>query len=95
MLITIGYDPAYFSGAVTVTTLLIRFRVLALFNFLEVALFLPFRFVMKKQSSIFQVFAVKLRRCEEKVVITGFQSTIDDLKGDQKRSGSSSLRWEP
>lgn len=41
---------------------------------------LPFTFVVKKHNSMFQVLAIKLKRSEEKIAISGFPSTIDDLQ---------------
>jgi predicted acylesterase/phospholipase RssA len=48
---------------------------------------LPFKFVVRKQGSIFQVLAIKLKRSEKKIAISGFPSTIDDL---QRRS---KMKW--
>jgi predicted acylesterase/phospholipase RssA len=48
---------------------------------------LPFRFVVKKQHSMFHVLAIKLKRSKEKIAISGFPSTIHDL---QRRS---KMKW--
>jgi predicted acylesterase/phospholipase RssA len=48
---------------------------------------LPYTFVVKKNNSMFHVLAVNLKRCEKKIAISGFPSTIDDL---QRRS---KLKW--
>jgi hypothetical protein len=48
---------------------------------------LPFKFVIKKHNNMFQVLAIKLKRCEKKIAISGFPSTIDDL---QRRS---KMKW--
>jgi predicted acylesterase/phospholipase RssA len=48
---------------------------------------LPFKFVVKKHNNMFQVLAIKLKRCEKKIAISGFPSTIDDL---QRRS---KMKW--
>jgi len=50
---------------------------------------LPFTFVVKKQNSndLFQVLAVKLKRSEKKIAISGFPATLMDL---QRRS---KMKW--
>jgi hypothetical protein len=48
---------------------------------------LPFKFVVKKHHAMFQVLAIKLKRSEKKIAISGFPSTIDDL---QRRS---EMKW--
>lgn len=48
---------------------------------------LPHVFVVKKHNSMFQVLAIKLKRSEKKIAISGFPSTIDDL---QRRS---KMKW--
>jgi hypothetical protein len=48
---------------------------------------LPYTFVVKKHNCMLQVLAVKLKRCENKIVISGFPSTLADL---QRRS---KMRW--
>ena len=45
---------------------------------------LPFKFVVKKQSNMFQVLAIKLKRCEKKIAISGFPSMIDALQTGSK-----------
>ena len=48
---------------------------------------LSFTFVVKKHNSMFQTLAIKLRRSEKKIAISGFPSTIEDL---QRRS---KMKW--
>jgi len=48
---------------------------------------LPYTFVVKKHNCMFQVLAVKLKRSENKIAISGFPSTLPDL---QRRS---KMKW--
>jgi hypothetical protein len=45
---------------------------------------LPFTFVVKKNNSMFHILAVKLKRYEKRIAISGFPSTIDDLERRSK-----------
>ncbi|KAN0096064.1 hypothetical protein V8E51_014869 [Hyaloscypha variabilis] len=48
---------------------------------------LPFTFMVKKNNIMYQVLAMKLKRSEKRIAISGFPSTIDDLVRRSK------LKW--
>jgi predicted acylesterase/phospholipase RssA len=45
---------------------------------------LPFNFMVKKHNNMFQVLAIKLKRSDEKIAISGFPSTLEDLRRRSK-----------